>query len=91
MRVKITRAGGPFPVAFDGIHITEIFEGEEHTMPDDMAEVWLSRGWVENLDAPKAIAAAPENKMVAPVENKADESGEPIAFTKPRGRKGGRK
>ena len=80
IRVTITRKGGPFPCAFDGIHITLVSDGEVHEMPQDMAEVWLSRGWVVYGDLPappaniesKSEGPAPENKAEdGPAENKA--------------------
>lgn len=64
MKLQVTRPGGPWPVAFDGVHIVNINDGELCDFPGDIAEVWLANGWARKPGAPRPVVeAAPENKM----------------------------
>lgn len=79
MKLQVTRPGGPWPVAFDGIHIVDVKDGEIHDFPPHIGDPWLERGWVKVPGEPKPeVIAAPENKM-EPAVPEAKEPEPPIA------------
>lgn len=87
MKLQVTRPGGPWPVAFDGVHIVNVNDGEVHDFPADMAAVWLENGWLKKPEAPKPVVeAAPENKM-EPEVPQVKEPEPPIARPHKRGRR----
>jgi hypothetical protein len=87
MKLQVTRPGGPWPVAFDGVHIVNINDGELCDFPGDIADVWLANGWARKPDEPRqVIEAAPENKM-EPAVPQVKEPEPPITKPHKRGRR----
>jgi hypothetical protein len=98
MKIQITRPGGPWPTALDGIHAVLIEDGKEYDFPADIGKMWVGLGWAKKPGEAqpiedKMIVVAPETKAITPEPIHIDIAWEPEPpVTKPhkthkRGRK----
>jgi len=67
--MKVEIIGGPYRVAYDGMHIIEVTDGQVVDLLPETCEAWIKYGKA------KAVSLfAPENKMVVPPEPKPPKS-----------------
>lgn len=83
--MKVEIIGGPYKVAYDGVHIIEVMDGQLVDLLPETCEAWIKYG-----KAKSPGLFAPENKMIAAAPEPEPERVPEPPVAKPH-KKGGRR
>jgi len=70
--MKVEIIGGPYRVAYDGVHVIEVTDGQVVELLPETCEAWIKYG-----KAKVPVMGSPENKMVVPPEPPAPPKADP--------------